>query len=129
MAEFEINGVKYRSSQMDAMRQFNVVRRLAPILDSVKNMLDMKLEDGLGIIAQAISNMSDADTEYVIGSCMAVVVREQQGGTGWAKIWSPDAKAPMFTDIDMAVMLRIVFAVIGEAIVPFFGALPSTSQT
>lgn len=128
MAEFEINGIKYRSTAMDAMRQFNVVRRLAPILDSVKSMLDMKLEDGLGIIAQAISKISDADAEYVISSCMSVVTREQAGGTGWAKVWSIEAQKPMFTDIDMAVMLRIVFVVVGEAIIPFFGALPSTSK-
>lgn len=128
MAEFSIKGIKYRSGTMDAMTQFHVVRRLGPILGSFRNMLDSKLDDGLSIIAEAISKMSDVDTEYVINSCMAVVQREQAGGTGWANVWSTQAKRPMFDDIDMATMLQIVFAVIGDAIVPFFGALPSSPK-
>ncbi|NTG00110.1 hypothetical protein G6L30_08250 [Agrobacterium rhizogenes] len=125
MAEFEINGVKYRSGTMDAMTQFHVVRRLGPIFDDLKDLLDHKVEKGFAIVAQAISKISDTDAEYVISSCMAVVQREQSGGTGWANVWSVQAKRPMFDDIDMPSMLRIVFAVIGGAIVPFFGALPS----
>ncbi|GAC1042256.1 phage tail assembly chaperone [Rhizobium sp. No.120] len=126
MAEFPIKGFKYRSGTMDAMTQFHVVRRLGPVLGSLRGMLDNKLEDGLALIADAISKMSDADTEYVINACMAVVQREQAGGTGWAPIWSTQAKRPMFDDIDMAVMIQIVIAVIGAAIVPFSAALPSS---
>ncbi|NTG86206.1 hypothetical protein G6L15_08610 [Agrobacterium rhizogenes] len=125
MAEFEINGIKYRSGTMDAMTQFHVVRRLGPIFDDLKGLLDHKVDEGFMIVAQAISKISDADVEYVIAACMAVVQREQAGGTGWANAWSIQAKRPMFDDIDMTVMLRIVFAVIEGAIVPFFGALPS----
>jgi len=128
MAEFPIKGIKYRSGTMDAMTQFHVVRRLETILGSFRNMLDSKLEDGLTVIAEAVSKMSDADTEYVIGACMAIVQREQPGATGWAKVWSTEAKRPMFTDIDMATMLQIVIAVIGDAIVPFSDALPSSSR-
>ena len=127
MAEFEIKSAKYRTGTMDAMTQFHVVRRLGPVLGSFRNMLDSKFEDGISLVAEAISKMSDTDTEYVISSCMVIVQREQSGGTGWAKVWSAEAKRPMFDDIDMATMLQIVFAVIGGAIVPFFAALPSTS--
>lgn len=128
MAEFEIKGVKYRSGVMDLTIQFHVVRRLGPLLDSFRDMLDSKFDDGILAIASSLAKMSDADTEYVINACMSVVQREQSGGTGWAKVWSTQAKRAMFDDIDMPAMLQIIFAVLGGAIVPFLGALPSNSK-
>ena len=44
---------------------------------------------GTGLIAalaDAVGQMSDADSEYVLNVSLGVVTRQQAGGTGWAKI-------------------------------------------
>jgi hypothetical protein len=125
MAEFPVNGIKYRSGVMDCMTEFHVTRRLSPIISSFRGMLDNKLEDGISVIADVLATMSNEDAEFIISSCMSVVEREEPGGRGWAKAWSPAAGKPMFDDINMAVMIQIVFAVLGAVIGPFFDALLS----
>ncbi|MFJ6322260.1 MULTISPECIES: phage tail assembly chaperone [unclassified Rhizobium] len=125
MAEFSVNGIKYRSGVMDAMTEFHVTRRLSPIIGSFRGMMDKKIEDGIGVIADVLAKMSNEDAEFIISSCMNVVEREEAGGRGWAKAWSPKAAKPMYDDITMAVMIQIVFAVLGTVIGPFFDALLS----
>jgi hypothetical protein len=129
-SDFTIGSRNYKVGKMDAMTQFHVVRRLAPILDSLRDVLskaDGFSIDALSPIADVIAKMSDADSEYIIGSCMAVTTREEAGGRGWANIWSLTAKRPMFDDIDMGTMLHVTFHVIMDSIAPFSSALPSRS--
>jgi len=125
MAEFEVKGVKYRSGVMDCMTEFHVTRRLSPVISSFRGMLDHKLEDGISVITDVLAKMSNEDAEFIISSCMSVVEREETGGRGWAKAWSSTAGKPMYDDINMGVMIQIVFAVLGAVIGPFLDALLS----
>jgi len=135
--EIEVRGQLYKAGRIDAMKQFHVVRRLAPILSAMADIggLQAAFSGGqpqaadmavmLVPLANAVSSMPDADVEYVLGICLDVVERKQPGG-GWAKVRASNG-ALMFEDIDMAAMLMIAGGVLGHNLSGFFAGLPSVS--
>ncbi len=126
--EFEVAGHTYRAGRMDAMTAFHVMRRLTPVLASFREMGQANdMFAALEPVARAVAGMSDADSELVLGACLSVCERRQDGGRGWARIWSVEAKRPMFDDIDIAAMLQVAFHVIQGALGPFFPGLPLAS--
>lgn len=137
--EIEIGGNVYSIGKMNAMEQFHVSRRVAPILPSLAPLLTrLKHQDQTQVssldlmmatlqpLADGIAAMSDADSEYVINTCMAVVQRQQAGG--WRRAWN-DHGAPMFEDIDMAVMLQLAGRVIASNLAPFIAGLLTSQQS
>lgn len=128
MSDFTIGGLNYRSTRMDAFTQFHVLRRLTPVISSLKDLAtaapSVDLQASIGPLAAAIAAMSDADCNYVLGACLGVVQRQEPGDRGWARIWNADTKHVMFQDIDMAVMLQIALNVLQDAFTSFFSALP-----
>jgi hypothetical protein len=126
--EFDHGGHTYRVGKLPAMRQFHVVRRLAPMLP---NMAGLGLKPGasrpedmiavLEPLARAVAGMSDADAEYVIATCMSAVERKQPAG-GWARMESGGRL--MFEDMDMVGMVFIVGQVLRHNLSGFFDALP-----
>jgi hypothetical protein len=117
--DFEINGQQYRSGKLNARQQFHIARRLAPVLGGLATASQGKTDTFatfLQPIADAIAGMSDADCDYVLDNCLAVVQRQQ--GSSWANIFVN--KAQMFDDIDMGVMLQIASKVITENLGGFF---------
>jgi hypothetical protein len=144
MLEFEHGGHKYRANKLSAKRQFHVSRRLAPLLfglmksgalsgSAVPVGLDVQVDatvgdapnalsgDVLEALGSALATMSDTDADYVVDSCLAVVVRQQPGG-GWAQLMSGEKL--MFEDLDMAGMLTITWQVVQDSLSGFFGTLP-----
>lgn len=128
MAEFEVNGALYRAGKMDAFRQFHVARRLAPVVGSLGSLSQAARNpvEALAPVAQAIAGLSDADCEYVLGTCLGVVQRQQ--GNAWANIWNASAKRPMFEDIDLPAMLQIAMHVLQDTLGGFFLVPPSASS-
>jgi hypothetical protein len=132
MAEFAVNEKKYKSSRIDARRQFHLLARLSPIATALvraaKQEVEAENKDAVKLaifadLAGAISRMSDADRDYILDSCLGVVQRQQSGG-----IWSPimaQGGVMMFDDIDPAVMLQIAGTVLMENLGPFFAELRS----
>jgi hypothetical protein len=126
--EFTHAGQNYKAGKLDAMRQFHVMRRLAPLLPELAGAGLKPGGDPLAILeplARIVSTMQDADVEYVLNSCMAVVERQQSGGA-WAKIQAAPG-ALMFPDIDMAAMLAIAWQVLQHNLSGFFAGLPQGS--
>jgi hypothetical protein len=128
--ECEIKDQTYRSGKLNARQQFHVARRLAPVLGGLATASQGKTDDFatfLQPIADAIAGMSDADCDYVLDTCLAVVQRQQ--GSSWANILVN--KSQMFDDIDMGVMLQLAAKVITENLGGFFqgnaASLRSTS--
>lgn len=128
MLEFEINGVQYRASTMDARRQFHVARRLssvlAPSADAIDKSKDDKSSRG-GIIAaldgffDALSSMPDAQLDYVIDACLDTVSRKDGGA------WSPIRRGgAMMYDLDLYTQSVIVYHVVRGALDGFFASLP-----
>lgn len=143
MAEFTVNGQAYRTAKIDAMRQFHLSRKIAPIIPALipvfaKLAESQKAEGAKPLssdlatmanlfepFAEAIAGMSDEAAEYVMGTCLSVVQRQQ--GTTWSPVWSDRQKVCMFDDIDAGVMVQLAAFVVRESLGPFLAGLLSTS--
>lgn len=135
--EIELNGQTYRIGKLNAMTQFHVSRRIAPLIPTLVPVFVQLSKEGLagdlgrfgealGPFAEGISEMDDAASEYVLSNCLSVVHR--QNGQGWAPIWSKAHNACMFEDIDLSVMLNLAVRVIQDSLAPFIKGLLTSQQ-
>ena len=127
MHEFTVSDHDYRAGKMDALTQFHVLRRLAPIIGSLKDLAGGDVSKGLealGPIADVVARLPDEDVNYVLDRCLSTVQRKKDGDTGWAPIWNASAKRAMFDDIDMMSMLLISGNVVMNAVGPFYFGRP-----
>lgn len=137
MAEFEVNGVKFRSRKLNALDQFHVFRKLAPLFAAVGSlaqalqvvddkgtgMLSVSMDSARPLIA-AISSLPEKDCNEVLDKCLSVVDRDV--GQAYAPIWVPEAKRMMFDDLDDAVvMIQIAIEVIRNNLGNFSNAQSS----
>ncbi|WP_011298553.1 phage tail assembly chaperone [Cupriavidus necator] len=134
--EIELASNRYSIGRLNAMQQFHVSRRIAPIIPALIPVY-MRMQasgkpltedlDGLATalqpLADGLAALKDDDAEYVIGTCLSVVQRQQ--ATGWARVWS--GKESMFDDMDLSVTLPLVIQVISANLGPFINGL-LTSQ-
>lgn len=134
--QITINDQLYMLGKLDAIRQFHIARRLAPALlalgaaalDVLKRgggLTDAAAVASIGPLVEVVAGMSDADSEYVLRSCLAVVSRKS--GDGWAPVHNAQGGL-MFADIDISVMLRLAFAVIRDNLGNFMPALPDNPE-
>jgi hypothetical protein len=139
--EFEVNGRNYRSAKMDAMTQFNVIRRLAPIMEPLGEFIkagapkpngEMNKENAMVMampIIKAIAELPEETTDFVISTCMSLVRRSEGQDRGWAPVWNVQAHRPQMDDIDMVTMLQIVVNVLGGSFERFFPGRDWSSET
>lgn len=139
MIEFEINGLNYRAEKLDAFKQFHLSRKIAPVIPplipifmklSQEGSLSQDLSaiaDVLEPFATALSEMNDQAAEYVIGTALSVVKR--QNGSLWTPVWNSSINACAFDDMDMGVMLKIVFKVVQDNLGPFIQGLLTSHQS
>lgn len=122
--ETTINGATYRIGKLTVFQQFHIARRLAPVLFSL-GAAAANEEGGLQAfepVADALSKMSDADSEYVLMSCLDVVHRKQ--GNDWANVRARGGGL-MFDDISLGTMVQLTTAVIKENLGNFMDVLPA----
>lgn len=129
--ETEIGGIKFRTAKLSPKVQFNVLKRLMPLMARVPEASGgLKKEATLAdlfsstVMADAISHMDDKDSDFVIDACLSVVQREQVLEGSQQAVWAPVTTGKgvlMFADIDMNVMLKITVLVISENLGGFFG--------
>ncbi len=136
---------RYQIGKLNALDQLHVSRRIAPVIPTIAPLLVNIVEAGLTDIqdsesfdidvlktlapsfqpfAEALSEMSDENTEYVIAKCMSVVRRKTDDG--FAAVWRN--KAPAFDDMEMSEILPLVIAVLRSSLGNFIAGL-RTSQT
>lgn len=139
MNTFRCGEHNYIAGNMDARKQFHVVRRLAPFVGGLlpsfaklegKKMADLSNEELMSVlpgIADALANMDDDTADYVIFGLLAFATREQAQGLGWAPICD-GKKAMMFNDISMPEMLTIAGRVLMANLGSFFAVLKSASS-
>jgi hypothetical protein len=141
--EFQINGQRYRVVKLGVFEQLKVSRKLLPVLaglfsdfGAIRQLLpgagaagvsdidalSPVLEKVLPRIADALSGLSDEDTNAIIHPCLAVVSREN--GKAWTPVFTGGEL--MFDDIDMFIMLGLVARVVADSLGNFLRALPTT---
>jgi hypothetical protein len=133
MEELEINDVWYRTGKLDAFKQFHLFRKLMPLFSGMGETAASQVAaaaqaagaseelvrwSSLGPIAQAVADMSQQDSEFIIKTCLAVCTRKNPVGQ-WVRLATP-AGDLMFEDIDLTIMLQLSFAVIQDNLAPFF---------
>lgn len=156
MEEFTIEGFRYRIvGKLDALRQFHVVRRLAPLLSAFVNVDLAALREAaaaaadpaaaaaadadprageamrllLPALADALAHMTDDDTNYVVGACIGLVERDVGGGAGWGPVWNPAAKQMQYQDISFLAMLQLLGRVLMRNVGDFGSALSQAGGT
>jgi len=134
--EIKLGENLYSIGRLSAMQQLHVSRRIAPIVPALIPVFlrirgkpigeDLEgLAEALQPLAEGLAALKDEDAEYVIGTCMSAVQRQQS--TGWARTWVIEQKRFMFEDMDMGVILPLVVQVITANLGPFISGL-LTSQ-
>lgn len=145
MREIDINGNTYRIGDLNAMRQFHLARRLAPIQlalglnlskvkipvaaqDETQEGAVAELMDGEEIMAvfagmmepiiQELAKMPQADVDYLMNECLSVVQRKQ--GDRFAPIMTASNQM-LFADIKMQQLIRLCIEVVRENLGDFFG--------
>lgn len=121
--EIEISGRTYRLAKLDAMTQFHITRRLGGVLAAIR--AGREGGDVYAVLMQAVGEMSDEDSEYIIGRCLAGCLRKQDGDAGWAAVYRHGQM--MFADIAMPDMLRLTWATLQANLSDFFTSLRSGS--
>jgi hypothetical protein len=142
MIEFEIGGNQYRADKLNVFQQFHVQRKIAPLIPPLipvfLRIQEMRAKQ-LGLVsnlasisellqpfADGLAGLPDADAEFVLSTCLAVVRR--RAGDHWAPVWSASAKALMFDDLDLGSALPIVVRVIRDNLGPFIQGLLTSQQ-
>ncbi len=129
MSEITIAKNVYRVGKMNALQQFHVARRLAPVLAtmglSLRQLADgskMSIEDFLpvlGPVTEILAHMTDEDANYVIFSALSVSERKQ--GDKFAPV--VNGVNLMFQDLDLPAMMRLVVEVLKENLGGFLTGL------
>ena len=132
MADLEVLGQTYVVGQLDARKQFHVVRRLAPVIKSIAPILALaNPEAGIDLISataavvDGIGALSDVDADYALDTCLGAVRRVQPGVPTPVPVKSVNGAGLMFQDINdsLALQLRLAAAVIMENLSVFFDEL------
>ena len=131
MADLVVNGEQYRTGKLTAFQQFHIARRLAPVffaLGGVRGRVEQAAQvtdapdvdtllEAFEPLAEAVSQLSDADSEYVLKACFLVGAKQQ--GPAWAPLLAPNG-ALMFQDMDLKTMMQIVITTVQENLGGFF---------
>jgi len=124
--EFEVNGITYKASKLDAMKQFHIVRRLAPILAEISSAFKGDTMEVLSSMAIALAKLEDKDANMILFGLLNAVERKEPQGVGYSKITTAD-NGFMYQDIDLQAMLQIAYNVGVYNFKDFFQKLPSIS--
>lgn len=155
MIEFQLGGREYRMDKLNAIQQFHVSRKIAPLIPPlipVFLQIAKSVEAGKGItkggvigaltdeqklgalgpllqpFADGMANLPDATVDYLFETCLSVVRRRKENN--WAPIWSSQHKTLMFDDMDLGSLMPLIVRVITENLGPFiFGLLTSQQGT
>ena len=134
-----IKGDEYQFAKIDAIAQFHVVRRLAPLIGELFPIFSKdKFKDGVnGIKEEALeelkplldvfSKLPDADLEYCIFALCKKVYKKNLIGGGWAPIINA-ANGFQFVEMktDLALVMQITAKALGVNLSGFINALPTS---
>lgn len=122
MADFEINGIRYKSTKLTPEPATDLLLDIMPVVPEIVDLLispppqradptvptkdELKAEGRhraliVVRVLAAISGMPRDKVHIIIAQCLSTCEREMSGGNGWAKIWSSAAGRSMFDDIGL----------------------------
>jgi hypothetical protein len=139
--EFSIGEHTFQLNKLNAFKQFHVVRRIAPILGKLGNVLpelakaakkvsaeqsvDQKIEEMAKFvepIMNGLSSLSDADSEFVLLGLLSSVEVHQKQFNNWAKMATD--KGLMFENFELPILLQCAGRAFMYNLSGFFASLP-----
>ena len=80
-------------------------------------------------LGKALGSLSDEATDYVVKECLSLCERRPKGkdSGSWSPAWNRAAGKPQHADINMGIMLQIVWKVLSAELSGFFPGNPSIS--
>ena len=126
MREVEVGGRTYRLGQLNAFEQWHLFRRVAPIMaglgegavkmrnraDGGEEAGDEAMLDLLSPVVEVLSQMTDAESDYIMHKCLAKVQRKNEQGA-WGPVMSHGQL--LFSDeMDMATVFRLTMEMLRE---------------
>jgi len=133
MAEYTVNGHEYLVRKLNAIDQFNLMRKLGPLIvklgPSLKDVDTSSLDamaQALAPMVETLAEMRDEDVFYITRMCYKVTRRVQEGGSTTV-LWNERANMPQFDDIDLREMIQIIVAAVQENIGGFLADSRSDS--
>ncbi len=125
----KINGSEYRTTRLSTFQQFDIARRLAPVLTMLALQKDPnKLETSFPqAFCGLTQGMEKPDIDIILSTCLSNVSRIVSGGA--VPIYSGGLLA--YDDIDLSTMLKLIWIVLVENnLLSFFsGALSDLTET
>jgi hypothetical protein len=125
--EFPVGAHRYRVEPLDVFEQYDIARRLAPIVTLLTMQKDReKLKKGFArAFVSMSSGLSKEDGRAILSTCLAQVSRNQGGA--FAPLQSGGRL--MFADIDLEQSLELLWEVLVRSkIIDFFDVPLSTSK-
>lgn len=140
--DFSIGERNFKLSKIDALKQFHIVRRLAPLLgdlipvaQKLQKMGEINVEqlteEQMAVFGPSVSKalelfskLSDDDSEMVLkGLCAAVEIQQERN---WARLVAGNAF--MFQDLSLPVLLQCAGRAFLYNLGSFSNALPKVSH-
>jgi hypothetical protein len=138
--EIEIGELRFQLAPLNAKDQFHLFRRVAPLMAGLGEGFssiaetardDDTITDGqvvriMSPLFKVLSEMSDAECDYIIDKCMSRV--RMFNGTQWAPIMVA-GRLQYENVIDMSVMMRLTVETLQHnGIVSFFSDAPDLAM-
>lgn len=147
--EFEIGEHTYRAEKMNAFDQLDLARKLLPVVaatsdilvkvframaggeqqtakDALQKLVEQRVETILEPITRTLSAMPQDDARFITNLCLSRVKRKVPPDDMWQPVL-PRAGSLQFDDIDMTVVLQIVWQVVEQNVLSFSFARPVAS--
>jgi hypothetical protein len=140
--DFQIGERNFKLSKINAIKQYHIVRRIAPILGDIlpaikdvagamkdqSKMSEQEKFDQIAVMAgplfNGLSRLSDKDSEIVLyGLLAAVEIKQEQGN--WARLVVSDQL--MFPDLELPLLLQAAGRAFMFNMAGFFAVLPQVS--
>lgn len=144
MAQFTVGDHVYQSDRIGAIDQFNISRRLTPVVVALVPLINLgatpeEISAAIGSdlaknarliepALEAISKMSDDDVQFILSKTLSKVQRGVKDPvTAVVMAWSPlwGAGGLQYDDLSMPDMIRIVWNVLSEQLGGFFSGSQS----
>lgn len=140
MREVIIGEHQFVIGNLEPKRAFHVMRRLAPLVGSLRDFLPYatgeKVFDGANLddvamlvepIAMGLASMPEADANYVIDACLSVVQLRHPGGVMTPVQAGGGGGHLMYDWISMPMMMRLVYETVIANLAGFTTAGASAS--
>lgn len=147
--DFVVNGITYQASKLDAIKQFHILRRLAPVISGLAPLASLSsgsqpggatieqvkaqisndpatTERAISGLCNALSSLKDDDANTVLFGLLGCITRQEQHGLGWAPI--TNGQLLMYQDIDLLAMMQLAWGAVKVNFSNFLNGIISASS-